>query len=84
MIMKKVSLRKIAALAASMAMFAMTLAGCGSTASDSGSSSDGTTSAAAASGDDTVKVGLLHSLTGSMKRTVLPNLRPSQQRLKSL
>ena len=66
MIMKKVSLRKIAALAASMAMFAMTLAGCGSTASDSGSSSDGTTSAAAASGDDTVKVGLLHSLTGSM------------------
>lgn len=66
MIMKKVSLRKIAALAASMAMFAMTLAGCGSTASDSGSSSDGTTSAAAASEDDTVKVGLLHSLTGSM------------------
>ena len=66
MIMKKVSLRKIAALAASMAMFAMTLAGCGSTASDSGISTDGTTSAAAASGDDTVKVGLLHSLTGSM------------------
>ena len=64
--MKKVSLRKIAALAASMAMFAMTLAGCGNTASDSGSSTDGTTSAAAASGDDTVKVGLLHSLTGSM------------------
>lgn len=66
MIMKKVSLRKIAALAASMAMFAMTLAGCGSTASDGGSSTDGTTAAAAASGDDTVKVGLLHSLTGSM------------------
>lgn len=66
MIMKKVSLRKIAALAASMAMFAMTLAGCGSTASDSGTSADGTTSAAAANGDDTVKVGLLHSLTGSM------------------
>ena len=64
--MKKVSLRKIAALAASMAMFAMTLAGCGSTASDSGTSADGTTSAAAANGDDTVKVGLLHSLTGSM------------------
>ncbi len=64
--MKKVSLRKIAAFAASMAMFAMTLAGCGSTASDSSSSTDGTTSAAAASGDDTVKVGLLHSLTGSM------------------
>ena len=63
--MKKVSLRKIAALAASAAMLAMSLTACGSTSSDS-SSSDGTTAAAAASGDETVKVGLLHSLTGSM------------------
>lgn len=65
MVMKKVSLRKIAALAASAAMLAMSLTACGSTSSDS-SSSDGTTAAAAASGDETVKVGLLHSLTGSM------------------
>lgn len=60
--MKKFSMKMIAAFAAA-GMMAMSLAGCGGSAGTSGSS-EGTTSAA--SGDDTVKVGLLHSLTGSM------------------
>lgn len=60
--MKKFSMKMIAAFAAA-GMMAMSLAGCGGSAGTSGGS-EGT--AGAASGDDTVKVGLLHSLTGSM------------------
>ncbi|MGN0553064.1 MAG: urea ABC transporter substrate-binding protein [Oscillospiraceae bacterium] len=57
--MKKIGLKKLAALAAAAAM-AMSFAGCGN-------SSDGGTSAGGDSGSvETVKVGLLHSLTGSM------------------
>ena len=54
----------IAALAAA-GMMAMSFAGCGSSAGTSSGGSE-STGGAAASGDDTVKVGLLHSLTGSM------------------
>lgn len=64
--MKKISMKIIAALAAAGTL-ALTLAGCGNSGTSSGTktSTDGT-AAAASSSDDTVKVGLLHSLTGSM------------------
>ncbi len=56
----------IAAFAAA-GMMALSLAGCGGSAGTSSGGSESTDGAApAASGDDTVKVGLLHSLTGSM------------------
>lgn len=61
--MKKFSMKMIAALAAA-GMMTLSLAGCGSSSETSTADSEG--SASAASGEDTVKVGLLHSLTGSM------------------
>lgn len=60
MVMKKLTFKRIAALAASAAMMALSLTACG------GASETGSSDSTAASGDDTVKVGLLHSLTGSM------------------
>ena len=64
--MKKFSMKMIAAFAAA-GMMALSLAGCGGSAGTSSGGSESTDGAApAASGDDTVKVGLLHSLTGSM------------------
>lgn len=60
--MKKFSMKMIAAFAAA-GMMAMSLAGCGGSAGTSGGSES---TGGEASGDDTVKVGLLHSLTGSM------------------
>ena len=62
--MRKFSFTKVAALMASAAMLALTMTACGSEAADAGSASG--TSASASDGEDTVKVGLLHSLTGSM------------------
>ena len=59
--MKRFKLTKIAAIAAAAMM--MSLSAC--SGASEGSNSDGS-AAPAASGDDTVKVGLLHSLTGSM------------------
>lgn len=61
--MKKKSMKFIAALAAAGTL-ALTLAGCGTGGTSAGSSSESTTAKAAS--EDTVKVGLLHSLTGSM------------------
>ena len=58
--MKKLGLKKLAALAAAAAM-AMSFAGCGNS-SGGGSSAGGESGSSA----ETVKVGLLHSLTGSM------------------
>lgn len=64
--MKKFSMKMIAAFAAA-GMMALSLAGCGGSAGTSSGGSESTDGAApAASGDVTVKVGLLHSLTGSM------------------
>lgn len=63
--MRKLELTKAAALAAAAAMM-MSLTGCGGGNSNSGSASSEGTTAAASAGGDTVKVGLLHSLTGSM------------------
>ena len=51
-------------LSISIALSAL-LAGCGSTSSEAGTSSAGTVSTPAASGD-TIKVGILHSLSGTM------------------
>lgn len=62
-IMKKITLKRIIAAAAASAM-AMTFTACGNS-SDSSSSGSGSAEGSK-SGDDTVKVGLLHSLTGSM------------------
>lgn len=64
--MKKKSMKFIAAFAAAGTL-ALTLAGCGNggTSSGTNASTDGT-AAAASSSEETVKVGLLHSLTGSM------------------
>lgn len=62
--MRKFSFTKVAALMASAAMLALTMTACGSEAADAGSASG--TSASVSDGEDTVKVGLLHSLTGSM------------------
>lgn len=60
-------MKMIAAFAAA-GMMALSLAGCGGSAGTSSGGSESTdgSAAPAASGDDTVKVGLLHSLTGSM------------------
>ncbi len=61
-IMKKLNLKKLAAIAAAAAM-TVSFAGCGGSSGSGEAAANGSSESA---GEDTVKVGLLHSLTGSM------------------
>ena len=60
--MKKLNLKKLAAIAAAAAM-TVSFAGCGGSSGSGEAAANGSSESA---GEDTVKVGLLHSLTGSM------------------